>query len=76
MEFSLTEEQQSYVSAAKAFAQDQLAPFAAEWDANNVFAKDALRQAGELGFMGMYTPEYAGGLALPRLGCSSSSEVI
>ena len=70
MEFSLTEEQQSYVSTAKAFAEDQLAPFAAEWDANNVFAKDALRQAGELGFMGMYTPEYAGGLALPRLDAS------
>ena len=70
MEFSLTEEQQSYVSTAKAFAEDQLAPFAAEWDANNVFAKDALRQAGELGFMGMYTPEHAGGLALPRLDAS------
>ena len=70
MEFSLTEEQQSYVSTAKAFAENQLAPFAAEWDANNVFAKDALRQAGELGFMGMYTPEYAGGLALPRLDAS------
>ena len=39
MEFSLTEEQQSYVSTAKAFAEDQLAPFAAEWDANNVLRK-------------------------------------
>ena len=30
----------------------------------------ALRQAGELGFMGMYTPEQAGGLAMPRLDAS------
>ena len=70
MDFALTEEQQGFVDTAKAFAQDQLAPYAAEWDANSHFAKDALRQAGELGFMGMYTPEHAGGLAMPRLDAS------
>ena len=70
MDFALTEEQQSFVDTAKAFAQDQLAPYAAEWDANSHFAKDALRQAGDLGFMGMYTPEQAGGLAMPRLEAS------
>lgn len=70
MDFALTEEQQGFVDTAKAFAQDQLAPHAAEWDANNHFAKDALHQAGALGFMGMYTPEHAGGLAMPRLDAS------
>ena len=34
------------------------------------FPKDVLKQAGDLGFMGMYTPESAGGLALPRLDAS------
>ena len=70
MDFALTEEQQGFVDTAKAFAQDQLAPYASEWDANSHFAKDALRQAGELGFMGMYNPEHAGGLAMPRLDAS------
>ncbi|NCF78094.1 MAG: acyl-CoA dehydrogenase [Proteobacteria bacterium] len=70
MDFALNEEQQGCVATARAFAQDQLAPYAAEWDANSHFAKGALRQAGELGFMGMYTPEHAGGLAMPRLDAS------
>ncbi len=47
-----------------------LAPNAATWDAESFFPKDALRQAGELGFMGMYTPEAAGGLGLGRLDAS------
>ena len=45
MDFALNEEQQGFVATAHAFAQDRLAPYAAEWDANSHFAKDALRQA-------------------------------
>tara|TARA_R110000823_G_scaffold119998_20_gene244566 strand:- start:4244 stop:5404 length:1161 start_codon:yes stop_codon:yes gene_type:complete len=70
MDFSLSEEQQAYIESARAFATRALAPHAAEWDRDAVFARDALRQAGELGFMGMYTPERAGGLALSRLDAS------
>jgi alkylation response protein AidB-like acyl-CoA dehydrogenase len=70
MDFSLTEDQQAFASSAKAFAEGALAPNAAEWDATSHFPKDVLAQAGELGFMGMYTPEQAGGLGLPRLDAS------
>jgi alkylation response protein AidB-like acyl-CoA dehydrogenase len=70
MDFSLTEDQQAFASSAKAFAEGALAPKAAEWDATSHFPKDVLAQAGELGFMGMYTPEQAGGLGLPRLDAS------
>ena len=70
MDFSLTEDQQAFASSAKAFAEGMLAPNAAEWDATSHFPKDVLAQAGELGFMGMYTPEQAGGLALSRLDAS------
>ncbi len=70
MEFSLTEDQQAYASSARAFSRDVLAPNAAAWDADSHFAKEALRQAGELGFMGMYTPEAAGGLGMGRLDAS------
>ncbi len=70
MEFSLTEDQQAFVASARAFSQGVLAPNAAKWDAEACFAKDALRQAGDLGFMGMYTPEAAGGLGMGRLDAS------
>ena len=70
MDFSLTEDQQAFVASARAFAEGVLAPNAALWDAQVIFAKDALRQAGELGFMGMYTPEAAGGLGMSRLDAS------
>ena len=70
MDFSLTEDQQAFADSARAFAEGVLAPNAAEWDATSHFPKDVLAQAGELGFMGMYTPEEAGGLGLPRLDAS------
>ncbi|MCV5216155.1 acyl-CoA dehydrogenase family protein, partial [Escherichia coli] len=44
-----------------------LAPHAAEWDENHHFPKDVLRQAGELGFLSIYTPPEHGGLGLSRL---------
>jgi hypothetical protein len=70
MEFSLTEDQQAFAASARAFSQGVLAPNAARWDAESIFPKNALRQAGELGFMGMYTPEAAGGLGMSRLDAS------
>ena len=87
MDFSLSEDQQAFADVAKSFANDVFAPNAAEWDANHIFPKDALKQAGELGFMGMYTPEEESGLGLPRLdsaiileqlatGCTSTAAFI
>jgi alkylation response protein AidB-like acyl-CoA dehydrogenase len=70
MDFSLTDDQQAFVDSARAFSEGALAPNAAEWDEKSHFPKDVLAQAGELGFMGMYTPESAGGLGLPRLDAS------
>ena len=70
MDFSLNEDQMAFADSARAFAQGVLAPNAAHWDEASIFPKDALRQAGELGFMGMYTPEAAGGLGMSRLDAS------
>ncbi len=70
MDFELNDEQQAYIASARAFSDKELAPHAALWDAESIFAKDALRAAGELGFMGMYTPEAAGGLGMGRLDAS------
>ena len=70
MNFSLTEDQRAFAESARAFADGVLAPHAAQWDAEAIFPKDALRQAGDMGFMGMYTPESAGGLGMSRLDAS------
>lgn len=70
MDFSLNDDQRAFVASARAFAEGALAPHAAHWDAESIFPVDVLRQAGELGFMGMYTPESAGGLGMGRLDAS------
>ncbi|WP_372764666.1 acyl-CoA dehydrogenase family protein, partial [Litorivivens sp.] len=67
MDFELNEDQRAFQDTARQFAQDVMAPDAAQWDATQFFPKDVLRQAGELGFMGLYTPESEGGIDLPRL---------
>ena len=70
MDFSLSDEQQAYVDSARTFARAELAPFAARWDAESYFPIQTLAKAGELGFMGLYTPEAAGGLGMSRLDAS------
>jgi alkylation response protein AidB-like acyl-CoA dehydrogenase len=67
MDFELTEDQRAFADTARQFAQAELAPHAAHWDAEGIFPREAIAKAGELGFCGLYAPEAAGGLALPRL---------
>ncbi|MDO4592088.1 MAG: acyl-CoA dehydrogenase family protein [Comamonadaceae bacterium] len=67
MNFELSEDQRAFAETARQFAQDELAPQAARWDAEGIFPREAIAKAGALGFCGLYTPENAGGLALPRL---------
>ncbi|CAN7325800.1 acyl-CoA dehydrogenase family protein [Acidovorax delafieldii] len=67
MDFELTEEQRAFAQTARDFAQAEFAPHAAHWDEEGIFPREAIAKAGELGFCGLYAPEAAGGLALPRL---------
>ncbi|MDZ4297586.1 MAG: acyl-CoA dehydrogenase family protein [Moraxellaceae bacterium] len=67
MNFELNEDQLAYQKLARDFAAKSLAPFAAEWDANSVFPVEVLREGGQLGFCGLYSPESCGGLGLSRL---------
>nr|WP_067288629.1 acyl-CoA dehydrogenase family protein [Marinobacterium profundum] len=67
MDFELNEEQQAFADMARAFAENELAPHAAEWDEKAYFPVDVLRKAGELGFCGLYTAEEHGGMGLSRL---------
>ena len=67
MDFELSDDQRAFAQSARAFAQAELAPHAAEWDRASHFPRDVIAKAGELGFCGLYAPERIGGLALPRL---------
>ncbi|MGO4689623.1 acyl-CoA dehydrogenase family protein [Glaciibacter sp. 2TAF33] len=62
-----TEEQVALVEAVRDFAESELAPYAAEWDAEKFFPVDTLRRAGELGLGGIYVREDVGGSGLSRL---------
>mgnify|MGYP002714607030 CR=1 FL=1 len=57
----LTEEQEQIRDAARAFAQERLAPGAAERDRDSRFPRAELTEMGELGFLGMLVPEEHGG---------------
>ncbi len=68
MIFDLNEEQQMIQAAARDFAQNEIVPIAAEFDASGEFPLDTIRKAGELGFMGVEIPEEYGGAAFDTIG--------
>ena len=60
----LTQEQEMIRDSMRAFAQERLAPFAAEWDKHHTFPAQALKELGELGALGMVVPEEWGGAGM------------
>ncbi len=67
MDFALTEEQTAIFDMAYAFGQDNIAPFARQWEADGTIPKDLWPSIGELGFGGLYVSEESGGSGLTRL---------
>jgi len=57
----LTEQQSMIRDMAHAFAQENLAPKAAEWDRSHYFPRAELQAMGKLGFLGITVPEEWGG---------------
>ena len=57
----LNEQQAMIRDMARAFAQERLAPHAAEWDKSHYFPKAELHEMGKLGFLGIMVPEEWGG---------------
>ena len=64
MEFALTEEQKMIKATARDFADEQLAPLAAEYDRTEEFTGPQAKLLGEMGFLGMMVPEEYGGAGL------------
>ena len=67
MDFDLNEEQCAIQDTAHAFARDAMMPYAGQWDEDEVFPADTLRQAAALGFGGIYVDSDLGGSGLSRL---------
>ena len=61
---NLTEEQRGIRDLAREFAQNEIAPFIAEWDEQAHFEPALIKKMGDLGFLGMLIPEEYDGLGL------------
>ena len=67
MNFEPTEEQVAFRDLAASFAQAEMAPHAAKWDAEHIFPRDTIVATAQLGFGGLYVKEDVGGSNLSRL---------
>ncbi len=68
MDFALSEDLEILRSAARDFAEAELAPRAAEADETEEFVSEQIRLCAEMGFLGMTVPEAYGGASWARSG--------
>jgi alkylation response protein AidB-like acyl-CoA dehydrogenase len=61
MDFDYTAEQIQLRKAVREFALAEIAPHVLDWDENQIFPLEAVKKAGELGFLGAVFPEDLGG---------------
>jgi len=74
--FELSEEHRMIQHAARDFAQNEIAPIAAEFDERGDFPLETVRKMGEMGFMGIEIPEQYGGSGLDTLSYALALEEI
>lgn len=67
MNFNLTEEQELIRDTAREFAQKEIAPVAADFDASGEFPVENIRKMGELGLMGIEIPAEYGGAGMDTI---------
>ncbi|MBJ3778183.1 acyl-CoA dehydrogenase family protein [Acuticoccus mangrovi] len=67
MDFDLSEDQRAIREMAESFAAERIAPFAAQWDRDETFPVETLREAAALGFGALFVDEAYGGTGLGRL---------
>src|SRR3990170_4472037 len=63
----LTPEHEMIREAAREFAQNEIAPIAAEHDESGKFPAETIRKMGAMGLMGIEVPEEYGGAGLDTL---------
>ena len=67
MNFEYNQDQLAIQEMAKNFAETEFAPYASEWDQNEIFPVETLKKAAELGLAAIYVNEKHGGSGLSRL---------
>ena len=67
MEFALTPEQKLIQQTAREFADEKLAPLAAEYDRKEEFTAPQAKMLAEMGFLGMMVAEEYGGSGLDTI---------
>jgi len=72
----LSESQRLIRDTMRSFARERLAPFAAEWDRNHAFPREALAELGHLGAYGIVVPERYGGAGLDYVSLAVALEEI
>jgi acyl-CoA dehydrogenase len=66
-QFQLTDDQIAIQDMARKFTADAITPHAAEWDEKQIFPRETIKAAAELGFASIYVSEESGGIGLGRL---------
>jgi short-chain 2-methylacyl-CoA dehydrogenase len=61
MPFTLSEDHESFRKVVRDFAEAEIAPHVAAWDADAIFPVDLIAKMGELGLFGLIVPEEYGG---------------
>lgn len=61
MNLELSEEQEAARRLARAFADREIAPYAADWDRAESVDRSIVKKLGDLGFLGLTVPEEYGG---------------
>ena len=67
MDFALTEEQSAIFEMTAGFAQEHIAPFARDWEAQGTIPRALWSEVASLGLAGIYVSEEHGGSGLSRL---------
>jgi alkylation response protein AidB-like acyl-CoA dehydrogenase len=76
MDFTLSETHLMIRETARKFAEEKLAPGTIERDEKEEFPSVAVRELGELGFMGMMVPEEWGGAGLDTISYALAIEEV
>jgi acyl-CoA dehydrogenase len=63
----LNEDQEAIRELAARFTAERITPAAAEWDEKHHFPRDVVKEAGSLGFGGIYVSPELGGSGLGRV---------
>jgi butyryl-CoA dehydrogenase len=76
MDFQLTEDQRQVRDLCREFAAKELQPNARRWDVEHSFPRDAVKQLGEMGLMGIAVPAEWGGAGMDNVSYAVAMEEI